>query len=109
MFRAENDKKFHIVITETMQKTLEKEPQVAITLNLANQLCEHGIFIPQQITIEACLVNCTKSLYKFGARPRERMFLGEIFELSAENLPLIKIFFCRRRWNFRQIFANRRI
>ena len=83
IFRAENDKKFHIIITETMQKTLEKEPQAAITLNLAKQLRENGIFIPQKITIEACLANLQK---EFALdTPKERIFLGDIFELSAEN------------------------
>lgn len=83
VFRAANDKKFHIIITETMQKTLEKEPQAAITLNLAEQLHENGIFIPQKITIEACLAKLQK---EFDSNTRkERIFLGDIFELSAEN------------------------
>lgn len=85
VFRAENNKKFHIIITETMQKTLEKEPQVAITLNLADQLRKNGIFIPQKITIKACFADLQKEVNSDIKTKIGRIFLGDIFELSAEN------------------------
>ena len=88
VYRSKRGKKFHIIVTETMQKTLEKEPQVAITLNLAKLLRENGLFIPKKITIEACL---TKLEEEFSSNSEartnnERVFLGEIFGLSADNL-----------------------
>ena len=41
----------HIVLSETMDKGLTKEPQVRITQNLAPQLIENGIFIPEEISV----------------------------------------------------------
>ncbi len=82
VYQNEHGKKFHIIVTETMQKSLEKEPQAAITLNLANQLRKNGIFIPQKITVSACLA---KPELEFDAetKDKERIYLGNILELSV--------------------------
>ena len=47
----------HLVIAETMQKSLEQEPQFAVTANLARQLCPMGVFIPQRIEVSLCLAD----------------------------------------------------
>jgi len=46
-----------LVIAETMQKALEQEPQVAVTHNLAGQLANNGILIPERITVTLALGN----------------------------------------------------
>ncbi|SOD17383.1 hypothetical protein [Pedobacter xixiisoli] len=45
------DNHIDIVVSETMNRALIKEPQVGIMLNLASQLSESVIFIPEEITV----------------------------------------------------------
>lgn len=49
------DRSYDIVISETMQAGLKKEPQVAIMQNLIPQCSADTIFIPEQITISVYL------------------------------------------------------
>lgn len=85
----------HIVLVEAMQAALEKEPQVAITMNLAPQLCSGGIFIPQRISVDCYLCDPAK---EFTVRPVEaganslaagtgnekvRVNLGRVLQLTA--------------------------
>lgn len=81
VFQPENEKRFHIIVSETMQKSLKNEPQVEMTLNLAKHLFENGLFIPQKIIIEACLADLKKEF----STERQRIMFGKIFELSAES------------------------
>jgi hypothetical protein len=74
-------REIQLVICETMQSTLAKETQTAITLNLAPQLCERGIFLPEKVSVEVCMVNLPKE-----SGERERINLGRIFELEAEKI-----------------------
>jgi hypothetical protein len=86
-----------MVITETMQRALMKEPQVAISLNLASQLGPGGILIPEKISIDACLFDLNKefstptetdkavSLPENSDARRIRIELGQVLEISAET------------------------
>ena len=83
----------HLIITETMQKAMEKEPQVAVTYNLAPQLCREGIFVPEKITVDACFYNpgTEFSVAETGdasdafENKRVRINLGRIFEMTARH------------------------
>lgn len=84
-FRADPRRPIQMIISETMQNALQKEPQVAITMNLIPQMESDGILIPENIQIETVLLD--------PKRDGDRMFdlceatscyrkLGTIFELN---------------------------
>jgi hypothetical protein len=83
----------HIVVVEAMQAALEREPQVAIMMNLAPQLCAGGLFLPERITINCSLCDLTKEFPALpaevadslsgGGTGRVRVELGRVLELTA--------------------------
>jgi len=97
-YQQEADQVIHIVLVETMQAALEKEPQVAITINLAPQLCPGGIFIPERIAVDCYLCELAKeftihpvdageanSLLAGSGKDKVRAKLGGVLELTAES------------------------
>lgn len=93
-----HDRELHMVIAETMQRALEHEPQVAITLNLAPQLLPGGILIPEQIAVDACFVDLSKEFFFLPEQPdqngspkerldnqRVRYRLGRILDLTVTS------------------------
>ncbi len=88
------DAPLHLVLTETMQLALTKEPQVGIVLNLAPRLDEGGILIPERVTVDACLYDPATEFQPIPAgmeegpfeRPeRVRIALGRLLELDLES------------------------
>ena len=47
----------HILLTETMQQALKKEPQIPITLNLLPQIHSDGLLIPENISVSVALID----------------------------------------------------
>lgn len=80
----------HLVLTETMQAALEKETQTAVTRNLAPQLIANGVFIPQKITVEACLTNLHNETFEPEAE-KDRIYLGKLLTLDAESLRVAEL------------------
>jgi hypothetical protein len=92
-----HDGPLQVIITETMQRALAKEPPVAITLNLVPQLCPGGILIPEKISIDACLFDLNKEFpmppgcgeaapsWENPDARRIRVALGRVLEITAEN------------------------
>jgi hypothetical protein len=54
-YRHPTEVSLHMVISETMEAGLAREPQLAIMRNFLPQLQENGLFIPENIVVEACL------------------------------------------------------
>ena len=85
----------HLIIAETMQKSLEQEPQFAVTANLAPQLHARGIFVPQKIEVELCLADLDSetTAYKRGdsldtgtlVNTGKRHSLATVLCLTAEH------------------------
>lgn len=88
MYQVDPKYPIQMVISETMQNALQKEPQVAITLNLAPQLALDGILIPQNIRIDAALLNAKKDRERItgtGAVTDCYQVLKTIFELNKNT------------------------
>lgn len=84
-FRVDSRRPVQMIITETMQNALQKEPQVAITMNLVPQMEHEGILIPENIAIEAMLMNSKRNQDRMlGVNDAESCYrsLGTVFELN---------------------------
>lgn len=76
-----------LVVSEAMQRALNKEPQVAIMQNLIPQLNPQSIFIPEEIRITAHLINRDLEVAAKldpGTDPG-RIDLGEVYNIGRQN------------------------
>lgn len=87
-YRHPENTPLHIVLSETMDKGLTKEPQVAITQNLAPQLITNGILVPEAITIFTAHSFYSKEPY-FDIY-KNVLELGPLIK-TANKLPLYSI------------------
>lgn len=73
-----------MIVSETMNNALQKEPQVNIVANLLSQCSTGTILIPELIKVDACLLGNTIS------NPEDILHLETLLELDAETAVRIK-------------------
>ncbi len=87
----------HIVVSEVMNAGLFEEPQFAVTRNLAPQVSDAGLFLPEQVTLEMGAIPTdvmelifSPSKIRVGVDQKEyqkdRIPLGEIFSLTRNSI-----------------------
>jgi predicted RNA methylase len=84
--------KIDIVISETMNKALFDEPQVAIMLNLASQLPKGVIFLPEEIKVSLC---------KVRNDPQQPETIAELINFNAEMMYAIIDKSEDKNWQFK--------
>jgi hypothetical protein len=99
-YHTPDHRPLHVVVSEAMQRALEKEPQVAIVMNSAPQLAAGGLMVPEMIAVDAVLTDLSRELGARGiggkgvtAEPSApalkpwsgRIPLGRILEIDRER------------------------
>lgn len=82
-----------VIVSETMNVCLGKEPQVSIARHLLAQAPD-ALMVPEAVSVEACLLDPSKEHApvdsaqggKLVEPVRDRVYLGKIFELDAQNV-----------------------
>lgn len=97
-YKPEKEDCFDIIISETMDKALEIEPQVSIFLNLFSYLKKEGILIPEKVTVDLYATDIRKeksSDYEFyldtsttKSNQIQRTFIKNIITLDKSFLKL---------------------
>lgn len=88
IYKQSDEKKFDLIISETMAAGLEKEMQVPITLNLISLLDQqNGILIPENILLKGKVLEPKDAFIPMGSTSYwdEGIELGTIFEINKEK------------------------
>lgn len=83
-YRITSEQEFQIVISETMQRSLETEQQVPITINLMNQLPKSTILIPESVSLTAALIDSAQLNRTFKGVEEHNVLLrlDTLFEIN---------------------------
>jgi predicted RNA methylase len=75
----------HVIVSETMQRTLRDEPFVAILRNLGPQLAAGGIVVPERVTVDLAVFDAASEQARWRGRSpvSSPVSLGKVFEVDA--------------------------
>jgi len=73
-----------IIVSETMNNALQREPQVSIVANLLPQCNRNPLLIPELVKVDACLVG------NVVEQPQEIILLKTLLELDVQTAMRIK-------------------
>ena len=76
-----------VVVTETMQAALAKECQVAIVANLAPQLADDGVLVPESVTVDAVAVD-PRIEFQVDRQGEEPRVLARLLTLDRDLPPI---------------------
>lgn len=87
VYKYPKDEPLHVVISETMTASLQKEMQVPITLNLSPQLIDGGVFIPENIALKGIYLNPKEAFIQMGSDAywdKDKVF-ATVFEINKQK------------------------
>lgn len=92
-YAIEEGREPDVIVSETMAVCLRDEPQVTIARHLLAQ-APKARMVPQSVSVELCLLDPAKEFARAGnghnqpapETARDRILLGKIFELNADNV-----------------------
>ncbi len=98
----------HMVVSETMQAGLAREPQLAIMRNFLPQLHGNGLFIPEKITVDAYLSSSeTEDIGLLMHRDASGYPVGHEFKPQANRLWLRRVVEVNSKSPQQQIFNQK--
>ena len=77
----------HVVISETLQRTLREEPFIALLRNLRPQLAAGAVVVPERVTIELVLLDAASEQRRWQGEPGavEVESRGIVFQVDAKG------------------------